>query len=103
LPTLDCASPRVSSSRNTDSLSNLQLHGLDFAQADAIWDGFAVTFEDVRESYGERRWVAVGWLGLDIVVLVYAERDDDIRYISLRKATPYETKIFAETAEGQFH
>ncbi len=36
---------------------NIKLHGLDFEGADAIWDNFTVTREDIREDYGEKRLV----------------------------------------------
>ena len=32
-------------------------HGLDFVGAEAIWDNFTVTREDLRQDYGESRWV----------------------------------------------
>ena len=81
--------------------SNLRLHGLDFAEADAIWNSFTITREDIRMDYGERRWVTFGLLRGDVVVLVYTERDDDDHYISFRGAEPCETRYYLETAEEQ--
>jgi len=40
---------------------NLHVHGLDFIDADEIWDGFTVTREDIRQNYGEPRWVTSGY------------------------------------------
>ena len=37
--------------------ANLRRHKLDFVGAEAIWDDLTVTREDVRERYGERRYV----------------------------------------------
>jgi uncharacterized DUF497 family protein len=64
---------------------NLRLHGLDFIGADAIWDSFTITREDVRERYGEPRWVTFGLLRGSVVVLVHTEAGDGGRYISLRE------------------
>ena len=36
---------------------NIKSHGLDFVGAEAIWDNFTVTREDLRQDYGESRWV----------------------------------------------
>jgi uncharacterized DUF497 family protein len=79
-------------------LRNLRLHGLDFIDADDIWDEFTVTREDVRENYGERRWITFGLLRGEVVVLIHTERGEHDRYISLRKANGYETISYFETA-----
>jgi hypothetical protein len=57
---------------------NINDHGLDFEGADAIWDNFTITREDVREDYGEQRLVTFGILNGELVVLVHTERDDDM-------------------------
>ena len=44
-------------------LGNIKSHGLDFVGAEAIWDNFTVTREDLRQDYGESRWVTFGLLG----------------------------------------
>jgi hypothetical protein len=58
---------------------------LDFAGADAIWDNFTVTREDIRAHYGEKRMVTFGILNGEVVVLVHTDRDDDMHVISLRR------------------
>ena len=82
--------------------SNLRDHGLDFVGSDAIWDGFTVTREDLRESYGEVRLVTLGILEGVIVVLVHTDRDEEMHVISLRKAEPYEARYYLEAAEDYF-
>ena len=79
--------------------SNIRRHGLDFEGADAIWDRFTITREDIRRDYGETRWVTFGMLRGEVVVLVHTGRGDDHQFISLRKAEPYETRYYVETAK----
>ena len=50
--------------------ANIRRHKLDFAGIEVIWDGFTVTREDIRERYGERRFVTFGVLHDEVVVLV---------------------------------
>ena len=83
-------------------LSNLRDHGLDFVGADAIWDSFTVTREDVRAHYGEARLVTFGTLEGAVVVLVHTDREEEMHVISLRKAEPYEARYYFEAAEAYF-
>ncbi len=78
---------------------NLRRHGLDLAEAEAIWDNVTVTREDQRENYGEPRWVTFGVLHGEIAVLVYTERKDDDHYISLRRAEPHEANYYIEATK----
>ena len=78
----------------TKRKSNLAKHGIDFRDAAAIFDGPLVTVEDTREDYGESRYVALGLLEGVVVSLVYAERNDQVRLISIRKALKHETRFF---------
>lgn len=75
---------------------NLRKHGVDFA----IVEGFAwersIIFEDVRERYLERRWVVFGPIGDRLYALVFTERGDVTRVISLREATKRERKLYVE-------
>ena len=73
---------------------NLAKHGIDFADAPAIFEGPLVTVEDKRESYGEARYVALGLLHHIVVSLVYTEREDQVRIISIRKALKHEARFF---------
>jgi len=71
---------------------NLRKHGLDFADAQEIFDCPMLVRLDIREDYGEDRWVGIGVTQGRVVVLVFTERDDGqtIRIISLRKAQRHE-------------
>lgn len=81
---------------------NIKLHGLDFEGAEAIWDNFTVTREDIRENYAEKRMVTFGLLNGEVVVLVHTDRHDDMHIISLRKAEKYEARYYFKTAEDYF-
>ena len=78
-------------------LSNLSTHKLDFNDAkQVIESGQTVTFEDRRFDYGEERFVTLGPLHDQLVVIVTAESSTDIRIISMRKATKHETALYHE-------
>ena len=78
---------------------NLALHGLDFASAEALWDEFTVTREDLRQAYGERRWVTFGVLDSEVVVLVHTERSGKMHVLSLRRAERHEARYYIEVAQ----
>lgn len=73
---------------------NLVKHGIDFDDAAQIFAGPLVTVEDTRQDYGEARYVALGVLGPFVVSLVYTERNDQIRIISIRKASKHEARFY---------
>ena len=74
--------------------SNLKRHKLDFADAVEVFQGPMRIFEDTRFDYGEQRWVGLGLLGNIVVVIVHTEIEDEIRVISMRKATTHEKELF---------
>jgi uncharacterized DUF497 family protein len=71
----------------------LAKHGLDFTDAPRVFAGPMVLIEDTREDYGEQRMIGIGLLDV-IVVLIHVESDDEIRIISMRKATSDETDLY---------
>ena len=76
---------------------NLRKHGLDFADAQEVFELPTLVAVDKREAYGEDRYLAIGFLRHLVVVLVFVEHDDDtIRIISLRKASRHERERFGE-------
>jgi uncharacterized DUF497 family protein len=81
---------------------NIKDHGLDFVGCEAIWDGFTITREDVRQAYGEKRLVTFGLLNGVAVVLVHSERRTGSRIISLRKAEKHEKRYYLKSAEAFF-
>lgn len=73
---------------------NLKKHGIDFREADEIFDGPTVTAEDTRSAYGEQRLVMLGVLNGVVVSMTYTERNGDMRIISIRKALKHETRSY---------
>jgi uncharacterized DUF497 family protein len=76
--------------------SNIKKHGLDFADADQVFDGVTFTYEDDRITYGEQRAVTLGLLNGILVSIVHTEQSDHIRVISMRKATKHEREIYIQ-------
>ena len=80
---------------------NLAKHG--FSLLDVVgfeWET-AVVWPDKRRAYDEARMVALGYIGLRIMVVVFVDRPPELpterRMISLRKANAREVKRYAET------
>jgi uncharacterized DUF497 family protein len=78
--------------------SNLKKHGLDFADAEKVFVGPMVLFEDSRENYGEQRMIGIGLLDCLVVLIVHVEADETIRIISMRKADTDEIDLFYKNA-----
>ncbi len=81
--------------------ANLAKHGVSLTEAAGFEWGTAVMWPDTRRDYGEARMVALGYIGLRIMVLVFVDRPPEQpterRVISLRKANSREVKRYAET------
>lgn len=76
--------------------SNQRKHGVSLAEAEEFeWDD-AVTREDTRREYGERRMIALGYIDVRLYCAIYVDRGDERRIISLRKANSREVKHYAE-------
>ena len=52
---------------------------------------------DSRKHYGETRFVATGYIGPRLHVMVFTLRETAVRLISLRKANQREEKLYAKT------
>jgi uncharacterized DUF497 family protein len=74
--------------------ANLRKHGIDFARAEQIFCGITLTAEDNREAYGERRFLSLGLLDDQVVSVAHTENDEEIRIISIRKATKREAQFY---------
>ena len=81
--------------------ANMAKHGVSLTEAAGFEWGSAVVWPDTRRDYGEARMVALGYIGLRIMALVFVDRPPEKpterRIISLRKANSREVKRYAET------
>ena len=76
--------------------TNLAKHGLDLADAGLVYHApNKITFCSPRQ--GEHRLMDVAMVEIVgiVLVLVYVERDQDIRAISLRRASKQERRYYA--------
>jgi len=74
---------------------NLAKHGLDLADAGEVLVGPCDSRVDDRFDYGEERWISIGLLRGEVVVCVWTEGDgDEVRIISLRRATRHEQEEY---------
>ena len=75
---------------------NLVKHGLSFEDAELVFSGPCVTFQDDRFEYGEERLITLGLLAGRLVVMAHSPRDEGTRIISMRKGNRREQKIYQE-------
>jgi len=76
---------------------NLKKHGVSLAEGDGVLgDPLAVTIED-QLAEGESRFVTLGENVFGFLrVVVWTQRKDDVRIISVRKPTRKERKTYEE-------
>ncbi|MGH7151071.1 MAG: BrnT family toxin [Planctomycetota bacterium] len=81
---------------------NVRKHSVSFEEAATCFgDPLSVTIRDPSRSERETRLVLMGLSGRGrLLVVVHAERDDRIRVISARKATPQERRAYEGEPEG---
>ena len=72
----------------------LEKRGLDFALAGLLFGDRHMTRVDDRRDYGELRFISIGRLAADVVVLVCTPRGDARRIVSMRKANGREKAFF---------
>jgi uncharacterized DUF497 family protein len=70
----------------------LQVRGLDFEQAPEVFGGDHFERQSDARDYGEPRFVAAGYLGGRMVVVVWTPRGDARHIISMRFAHAKEEK-----------
>jgi uncharacterized protein len=78
---------------------NLSKHGLSFEDAEQVFSGPCVTFEDARYDYDEERFITLGVLEGRVVVIAHTPRGERTRIISMRKANTREQKTYQERLE----
>ena len=79
--------------------ANFVAHGVSFDSAqDFEWDS-ALEWYDEMHSDAEDRYIALGFIGDVLHVLVHTKRGAKVRIISLRKASKRERKYYAESQD----
>ena len=75
--------------------SNASKHGVSLDTAENLeWD-MLLAEEDKREAYGELRFIGYAPIGRQVYCVVFTDRGDVRRIISLRKATKREVINYA--------
>ena len=74
--------------------ATLEARRLDMARAGDVFAGESLTVQDDRQDYGEDRFLTVGFLDGEMVVLVWTPRRNAQRIISMRKANERERRLY---------
>lgn len=70
--------------------ANQSKHGVPLSDAEKLeWDD-ALIWQDTRRDYGEVRMIALGAIGERLYCVVYVDRNEARKIISLRKANQKE-------------
>ena len=77
--------------------ATLSARGLDMARTAEVWNGPTVTIPDNRRDYGEARFMTVGLLAARMVIVIWTQRGETRRIISLRKANAREKAAYASS------
>jgi hypothetical protein len=75
------------------SQDNLEKHGIDFVQAQAIWDDVDYIEIPARTS-DEPRWLVIGKINEKFWSAVITYRDESIRIISVRRSREEEIGLY---------
>jgi len=78
--------------------SNFRKHRISFNEGETVfYDSYSITIPDPDHSIEEHRFIDIGTSNKNrVLVVVYTEREDRIRIISVRKATSVERKIYEQ-------
>jgi uncharacterized DUF497 family protein len=81
---------------------NIRKHGFDFRDAWRVFSLPMLVALDDRKEYDEDRWIGIGILKTQVVIVVYTERgDDNIRIISMMKALANERIRYEQLLRDQ--
>ena len=80
----------------TKDATNLEKHGVSLAEAASFEWADAMVWPDRRRDYGEPRMVGLAPIESRLFCVVFVDRGNERRIISLRKANEREVKRYAE-------
>lgn len=76
---------------------NIAKHGVNFEQAQLIFDGYTVDLMDDRFAYDELRIFSLGLVGTTTILAVsHTDRNGICRIISARPALKHERRYYAQ-------
>jgi hypothetical protein len=78
--------------------ANLAKHGVAFEEAATVFsDPLSSTIDDPDHSTTEDRFVTIGRSVADrVIVVIHTDREDQVRLVSARTATPRERRAYEE-------
>ncbi len=79
---------------------NREKHGISMARAAELFEQPFRDIEDLRAEYGERRFIAYGFIEERLFVCVTVWRGQRRRIVSLRKANRREIDAYRQTEQG---
>ena len=79
---------------------NRERHGISRARAAELFEQPFLETEDLRADYGERRFIAYGWIEERLFACVYVWRGGRRRIISLRKANRREIDAYRQAEQA---
>ena len=77
-------------------VGNAAKHGVSMALAEEIDWSEVLCAPDTRADYGELREIGFALIGERLYVVVFVQRGDVMRIISLRKANSREVKLYVD-------
>ncbi len=81
----------------TKDAINISKHGCSLVDANLFeWDT-AIIWQDDRQDYQEQRMISLGYIGNRLFCLVFVDRVETRRIISLRKANNREVNRYASS------
>lgn len=75
---------------------NVAERGLPFSLVEGLDWLSALSEEDVRRDYGERRFRVLGFIDERLYAMVFTPRADKVHVISLRKANQREVRLYEQ-------
>jgi uncharacterized DUF497 family protein len=77
--------------------TNLEKHGLDFADADLVYDNpRKITFQSPRKEEARKQDIAMVAARGKVLTLIYVERGTDVQAISFRVASKAEREVYEQ-------
>ncbi len=83
--------------------SNIVKHGIDFVDVPRLFSAPMRIVLDMRQDYGEDRFIGLGLLDNRIVAVAFTEPEENtVRVISLRRALAHEKKQYEQYIKQYF-